>query len=884
MYEDDPQDTVFDVLGVAVFGDHPLGRPIIGRAPVIRDTPVDADRRVPRAPLRAGLGRHRGGRLGRPRRDRGAGRAHARRPARGRDALRCPRRRRRCRTRACASSPRTPSRCTSASARPGSRATTSAATPCACSTRSSAGCRRRACSRACARSAGSPTPSTRSPASSPTRARSASTSARGPTTSPRRWRSSAPSSTRLREQPGDRGGAGARARERQGARRAGDGVLVGAHEPARRLDAVRAAAARGRRGHGPRRRRRAGRPARAGRRAVGARAAVGRRASARRRTRSAPPSSRSARPRRPSRHDAPRRRRRRRGAHGAGGVRRGRGGRRPRAGRPRRPGARRRRSTTCSTAATSSSTSRGPDTALDNARAALAAGRHVVIGTTGFDVEALRAAAEGAAANAFVAPNFAIGAVLMMRFAAEASRHMAARRDHRVPPRRPSSTRRRAPRSARPTLMEGDVPIHSVRLPGLVADQDVILGDVAQTLTIRHVTTDRTSFMPGVLLAVRARRRTCPTGSPSGSSGCSGPTGDAVLVAVTDHAAERYRQRVRGTLDARDGDRRARGAGVGGGRGLARAAAGRRGAARLGLRARRRHRLRLPRGPAARRARRGDAVGGGRGRPPSRAASPTRWSARRASGPAPRRTVLHYRAWVSWTRPRRWPSRRRPSSTRRRSSSTRASSRREPRRAGGRVRPARAADRRSRAEADGRRRRTATRSAERRRRRRRRRPPTPGAADAPAPPAPPARRRAQPRRGRAGEDRNHPSYAPPHAHERRPARRLTRTRGAARGPADVPGGVRDCRAMRPYEGLLTAMITPFHADGSVNEEAAVALARHLLANGSHGLVRGRHDGRGRDAHRRRAGPAGRADRRRGRRRRGRSSPARAPTTRATPSS
>jgi len=52
-------------------------------------------------------------------------------------------------------------------------------------------------------------------------------------------------------------------------------------------------------------------------------------------------------------------------------------------------------------------------------------------------------------------------------------------------------------------LMEGEPPIHSVRLPGLVADQDVIFGDVAQTLTIRHVTTDRTSFMPGVLLAIR---------------------------------------------------------------------------------------------------------------------------------------------------------------------------------------------------------------------------------------------------------------------------------------------------------------------------------------------------------------------------------------------
>ena len=57
MYEDDPQDTVFDVLGVSIFGDHPLGRPIIGRAPVIRDTPVDRDRRVPRAPLRAVLRR-----------------------------------------------------------------------------------------------------------------------------------------------------------------------------------------------------------------------------------------------------------------------------------------------------------------------------------------------------------------------------------------------------------------------------------------------------------------------------------------------------------------------------------------------------------------------------------------------------------------------------------------------------------------------------------------------------------------------------------------------------------------------------------------------------------------------------------------------------------
>jgi 4-hydroxy-tetrahydrodipicolinate reductase len=143
-----------------------------------------------------------------------------------------------------------------------------------------------------------------------------------------------------------------------------------------------------------------------------------------------------------------------------------------------------------------------PDTALDNARTALAAGVHVVIGTTGFDLEALRAAAQGAGANAFVAPNFAIGAVLMMRFAAEASRHMERAEiielHHATKLDAPSGT---AARTAE--LMDGDVPIHSVRLPGIVADQEVILGDVAQTLTIRHSTTDRTSFMPGVLLAVR---------------------------------------------------------------------------------------------------------------------------------------------------------------------------------------------------------------------------------------------------------------------------------------------------------------------------------------------------------------------------------------------
>jgi 4-hydroxy-tetrahydrodipicolinate reductase len=143
-----------------------------------------------------------------------------------------------------------------------------------------------------------------------------------------------------------------------------------------------------------------------------------------------------------------------------------------------------------------------PDQALDNAKECLDAGVHVVIGTTGFDLAELRAFAEGASANVFVAPNFAIGAVLMMRFAAEASKHMdrAEIIEYHHPAKldKPSGT---AARTAE--LMQGDVPVHSVRLPGIVADQDVILGGVAQTLTLRHVTTDRTSFMPGVLLAVR---------------------------------------------------------------------------------------------------------------------------------------------------------------------------------------------------------------------------------------------------------------------------------------------------------------------------------------------------------------------------------------------
>ena len=143
-----------------------------------------------------------------------------------------------------------------------------------------------------------------------------------------------------------------------------------------------------------------------------------------------------------------------------------------------------------------------PSQAVGNARLAAHAGVHVVIGTTGWDDGELREAVAGASGKVFAAANFAIGAVLMMRFAAEASKVMAAAEiieyHHPAKLDKPSGT---AARTA--AGMAGDVPVHSVRLPGLVADQDVILGDVAQTLTIRHVTTDRTSFMPGVLLAVR---------------------------------------------------------------------------------------------------------------------------------------------------------------------------------------------------------------------------------------------------------------------------------------------------------------------------------------------------------------------------------------------
>jgi 4-hydroxy-tetrahydrodipicolinate reductase len=146
-----------------------------------------------------------------------------------------------------------------------------------------------------------------------------------------------------------------------------------------------------------------------------------------------------------------------------------------------------------------------PENALENIRRAVGAGVHVVVGTTGFDLSALDSLT---GANIFVAPNFAIGAVLMMQFAAAAACHMAAaeiiERHHDRKLDRPSGTAARTAQLMREAAPDRpDPPIHSVRLPGLVAHQEVILGDVGQTLTIRHDSIDRESFMPGVLLAIR---------------------------------------------------------------------------------------------------------------------------------------------------------------------------------------------------------------------------------------------------------------------------------------------------------------------------------------------------------------------------------------------
>ena len=142
-----------------------------------------------------------------------------------------------------------------------------------------------------------------------------------------------------------------------------------------------------------------------------------------------------------------------------------------------------------------------PEAAPANVRAALEQGVSCVVGTTGWDPQPLGALAAERGLRLFVAPNFSVGAVLMMRFAHEAAvffpraeiveLHNEAKKDA------PSGTAK-----ATAELIGGDPAIHSVRLPGLVAHQEVIFGGEGQLLTIRHDTTGRESFAPGVLLAL----------------------------------------------------------------------------------------------------------------------------------------------------------------------------------------------------------------------------------------------------------------------------------------------------------------------------------------------------------------------------------------------
>jgi 4-hydroxy-tetrahydrodipicolinate reductase len=150
-----------------------------------------------------------------------------------------------------------------------------------------------------------------------------------------------------------------------------------------------------------------------------------------------------------------------------------------------------------------------PDVVVANMLDCIERGTPCVIGTTGADLGPVDAAARERGVAAFFAPNFAVGAVLMMRFAAEAARHLPRAEiielHHETKLDAPSGTAQ-----ATAAAMGGSPPIHSIRLPGLVAHQEVILGGLGQTLTIRHDTTSRDAFVPGVLLALRHLRELPP--------------------------------------------------------------------------------------------------------------------------------------------------------------------------------------------------------------------------------------------------------------------------------------------------------------------------------------------------------------------------------------
>jgi 4-hydroxy-tetrahydrodipicolinate reductase len=138
-----------------------------------------------------------------------------------------------------------------------------------------------------------------------------------------------------------------------------------------------------------------------------------------------------------------------------------------------------------------------PDAVVANVRAAVAANVPCVVGTTGWSP----AEFADARVAVFYAPNFAIGAVLMMRFAAQAAEHLEKAEivelHHAAKLDAPSGTAKLTAER-----MGGDVPIHSVRLPGLLAHQEVLLGGPGQVLTIRHDATSREAYTPGVLLAL----------------------------------------------------------------------------------------------------------------------------------------------------------------------------------------------------------------------------------------------------------------------------------------------------------------------------------------------------------------------------------------------
>jgi 4-hydroxy-tetrahydrodipicolinate reductase len=151
-----------------------------------------------------------------------------------------------------------------------------------------------------------------------------------------------------------------------------------------------------------------------------------------------------------------------------------------------------------------------PDAVVANVRAAVEAGVPSVVGTTGADLGEVAEEALERGVQVFFAPNFAIGAVLLMRLAAEAGGvmpraeivelHNEAKVDA------PSGTAK-----ATAALLPGEVPIHSVRLPGLVAHQEVLFGGEGQLLTIRHDAYSRAAYVPGVLLALE-RLRALPPG------------------------------------------------------------------------------------------------------------------------------------------------------------------------------------------------------------------------------------------------------------------------------------------------------------------------------------------------------------------------------------